>query len=734
MEKNFESNIFKSVLEQLNITPLSADTWIDSLKEILNNAIKIFKGGVTYGIYSINNQTIRLEIGGPNNEAHYINRKNLGERNISEGLIGKTIRNKQPYTIYNNVEDPDVRSDYLSGNSETKSELVVVIYNFSSSQISNQPLGIINLEANKDNIFNHTHGLLFSMIANWSGQLHARNEATKQTHEILNCISSLPSELQRIKSNYERRKTILLRLGNISQYITNSNVFAIALHDEKSYGYKILCHKSYPKELRELKGGDQEKSIPASIFRAHQTGIKTRGKPTIHRYGQDKLAPGFVESSIEDLKYFESICFDYEFENTRKIAALILGFNKDSPVETNTDNVRFLATIMAGLINQFEKIDDAESLMPVTESFVRLSKNNKKTKKDIFSYLDSTAKHLTNILNSTGAIFYELINEESESRITLNSLGSHIIDRSPLDWRDIFQDSPANMKKFQKLEAGEGEDDYSEFMIVVNSKQDSSRIDKYNIYAKCIKLHKKIIFVSLKKLENYHEILTLSETKRIILNSNLSLISSFVQNWLRENSVEYSLEGFRKVVGIWFQQIVEQNPQPNNKNLLFTAVHEFLRDWNPIAGTPYSAIFLISETTLEMTDASMTHLGAANLGLSKLKFNIANNINKEEKIGLTRKVWNERKSILSFSIQADGNDECRNFWQQIVINSANERFFAGVVIGNEESPRGVITINGTKPIFDVQKLSMEPSILPMLEIIAEELGKQIQNIENIVNY
>ncbi len=743
------SDLYDSILRKINVVESNHETWIEALKEILDDAVKIFPSNVTYCVYTIDSaaKTSHLEVAGTNNDAYLARRTIFGQKNINDGLIGKTIKDNHSYKIYDNVHDEAWSGIYITGNPATKSELVVKIPDL----LSTMPLGVINLESDTENIesdteekvFNDNHGLLFSFIANLAGQFKFRKDNELQNNKILNQASSLLSDRQNFTSNYIRRENLFLKLAQIAHDISKSDVFAVALHEEGVCPYEFLCfHDKYPEKLRKLKEEEQKQSVPAFAFTAHQTSTREAiGEPAIYPYELVKY-PKLIESRIDSsFNYFLSICFRYEFEDNRKIAAVVLGF-REVPIahiiDRISDKLKFLAKVISRLTNQFEHIDDRDSLISAIASFSNenTTAQNRNKLKDIDRYLNDHAGKLSKILHSTKCIFYQLINNDLESATALRDMGSDIGGESNIFWMDYFSKSPQHMDIFKKIESEGGCD---EFEIIVPITSDSNQHDKYNIYVRSVGRHTGIIFLSLKKFEEYHKTLKLSEIRKTILNAKISFVESFVKDWLIGNSIEYKLEGFKKVVHLWLQQVSDNSPKDKQdsskdkqecENLLFKAVHTFLERWHTIAGTKHSAILLVSEenkNTLEITKASMDHLNANHLPV--LKLDVGQSILNDPKIGLTQRVWKDRKSILSFSVRSSGSEECRNFWKEIAGNP-DDRFFAGVLIKSNKSPLGVLTINGLKPSLDVQKLSMEPSILPMLEIIAEELGNQIHLIKS----
>jgi hypothetical protein len=711
-QKNIKNIIRRDILEKLKSNDLVHERWIDSLSEILEVSVKIFGGGTTYCIHSCVNEgkTIHFETGGPSNEAHYAKRKDSEDRGIDQGLIGKSIRENQSYTLCNDVSSCN---SYIPANPDTCSELVIIIPSF----VSNTPLGIINLESKDKEVFNEDHGLIFSMIANWAGQ----RERELRMKKMLGSIASLPSELHTKKSNYARRNSLFSEMARLSSDIIQSDTFAVSLletGDQGSY-YKVIDHSNYPKSLLELTKAEQRRSVPAYTFRDHERDREASGEPTIHLYEAAKNFDS-IESNIDSsLSYFLSICFDYELEGAKKVAALILGFEKNPEVNREIrDKLKFLTKIIIWLTHQFGVIDDNKALLSAMK---KLSEANTNSIKNMGSLLNNFAEQIVEILHCSGFIFYEL-KEDINAGESLIELGSYIGERSNIFWREYFITKKlAYFKKLKKENEG-----FWEFSADIESKNDPQKQEKYNIFVRSIRLHKQIFIVSLKKLKDYHESIVLSSTSRTILDARIIALESFVKNRLRENSTEYSLLGFRQLISIWFKQVSESAGEKKDREFaLFTATHNFLQDWIEVAGTPYSAIFLASGTSLEMSEASMKHLKCA--GQAPLKFS-ANPIGQ---VGLTQMVWKNQESILSFSVATEGNQECQSFWKTVTNSPPDQRFFAGALItGKNVKDRnvnfGVLTINGDQPTYDITQFSMKPSILPMLEIIAEELGKQLQ--------
>jgi len=268
----------------------------------------------------------------------------------------------------------------------------------------------------------------------------------------------------------------------------------------------------------------------------------------------------------------------------------------------------------------------------------------------------------------------------------------------------------------------------------------------YRIFARPVRLFgsgKEVLFVSFKAVEEArYESLRFSEVSRAILGDELTIIESMVKLKQSEEQRDALHHGFVTAVRMWLGSCVEnvsaQAPGDREDKLLRGA-HEFLKVWRPL-DTPYSAIFLIDEaqTTLNLSPATVEHLRAIlkskKRGLQALAklpaFDVAYGSEMATR-GLTAGVWRDGSRI-SFSVEQEGNPDCKDFWFGISGVPATRRYFAGVRIYHRNSgvKFGILTVNGPKPpeFFPRRIEEAEWHLIPMLEILGEELAAYLCEI------
>jgi hypothetical protein len=100
--------------------------------------------------------------------------------------------------------------------------------------------------------------------------------------------------------------------------------------------------------------------------------------------------------------------------------------------------------------------------------------------------------------------------------------------------------------------------------------------------------------------------------------------------------------------------------------------------------------------------------------------------------GLTYSVFRgPSKSLVSVNVIEQGSRQCIKWWDNAVGASATGRYFAGarIIDPKHSEAYGVLTINGNKPPdFIDRELEAEWEVLPLLEVLSDELARHLGKI------
>lgn len=227
---------------------------------------------------------------------------------------------------------------------------------------------------------------------------------------------------------------------------------------------------------------------------------------------------------------------------------------------------------------------------------------------------------------------------------------------------------------------------------------------------------------------------------RHLLDLQLRSISTLLEQKKYKENTKTFKSSTKAAINLLFGNLTIMETQTRTKEerekRVFDEVHNLLENWTNTIDTSYAAIYRYDSDAdqLIMTRSTVEHIEKKTnkSGIQPLVLNVSTKSDVVEK-GLTFSVWNgSSRSIFSANVNSQGSRECIQWWDNAVGVCALGRYFAGAKIIDpscSENIYGVLTLNGNKTPDSLNKeLEVEWEILPLLEVLSEELGRQLGKI------
>jgi hypothetical protein len=708
-------------------------TFPEALISIVGDLSNICLGEVFYSIHTIYNDMIRFIAGGP--EMYLERRKSTDEVPITKGLIGKTLSKNSLFNIYNRVDEQE---GYRKANDHTKAELVIKIPNITSKDI----IGVINIESSEQDAFDHLDGIIFSIVAAWEASRFINERWLVSREGLLDNIINLLHQIRDAPGSFDN---IYDTFAKIVKSVLPYDAISILSLSYMNIGDDSNLNKKENIETDYLEGHEKEKdntnfnkkisSLLLNIFDS--------GSPLTENINEfcDKYR---IQERRQETKYAIGARHPHKYQLSPPNGAILLEFNDVRESEKNdsqtTQQIADLCEETKGLSTLAKEWRDLHNVVEMIPLMVKDISIDTDTR----DLLRSVTEQLKNNIRADACIFYEISpkNENNQQELTLLADSIKPGFESNVFWTHKVKKNWAQISTTLKHSK------YHDAAIII-SPSSKGTPKNYRIFATKVhaSLYKEILFISLKASgEKKVRIFSMSKVSHKIIDVQLRIAALILERNKLNITNNAHLQGMRYALQMWFKQIVESSEsksQEELKELIFQEAHRLLENWEGVIGPPFTAIFEYNEEEqrLVMTASTYNYLKKkakdkgilSSFPLSPLHFDINPNSSMASK-GLTHKVWvGDDSSQVSFKVSSEGDVDCRKWWDGAVGARSKNRYFAGSKIThpNKRDRYGVLTINGIKPQrFLHRPLEVEWEVLPLLEILASELARQLASIED----
>lgn len=707
-------------------TDFAHDTkWPTYLTKALDLFTEVFTGDVVYTYHEVTLDKITLLLGGP---IGYLSRRS-GRDVVSrdEGYIGKTLKlSDELFKIYSHVNKED---GYLCANESTKSELVIKIFDADQSDV----VAVLNLESSKEADFNFLDGIVFSLIAAWQKVSMTEDDSERQRIAILQKFSDI---FQRV-GELSKDESLISSYADLLKYLLPYNAFSIVSTpriSERIENKRInidFCYGYDDPERYKAECSINGRTFPYYVLVSEEYQEELIGEHD--NYNIRRFRPS--------TEYALGACFPkrvHGFPPTQ--GAVLVEFDKRI---THIDEPSHILQEMAELYGQIkqasEKFKEWGDLVHVASSLPGLDfiQNDNLTATD---FLDRMAEELSSTLNAERCIFFEISNEEQTPVLKTVASFPRVGNGSNILWSTEV--NRLFVEKIQ-VELRQREDFVDCITIEVPGIEGFT---SYTVFATRLRARlndREFLFVSLENAKTDKPSRPIiSKVVRNVLSFELQSISSILEKKQYTGSTRALKNSMQTAIQLLFNEVdAKTDTFEKTEEAIFDKVHSLLKRWTSIIGTPYAAIYKFdkSKNKLVMTQSTYKSIKEEYKNLnSKVKFPeepLVIDVNPKSQLsdkGLTYSIWTGRnRSLISINVGEQGSRQCIEWWDNAVGANARGRYFAGAkIIDTKQSiSYGVLTINGNKPAnFIARELEAEWEVLPLLEVLSEELGNYLSKL------
>jgi hypothetical protein len=718
--------LFTQLISNLPRGIIYDNKWPKHFTKALDSFISVFNGQVVYTYHEVSHDKIMMRFGGPSN---YIDRRRGPDEVIkSEGYIGKTLQSTHElFQIF-----PEVREDngYLRANDSTKSELVIKIYDSTQSTV----IAVLNLESTVEDDFIFLDGLVFALIAAWHENVRIEDvcEDTKvaiikKFSEVFQAVGEIPKD-----------DSVVSTYGELLQYVLPYNAMSLAtrvLKPTESKGIKVAYCKGYsdPHKYK------NECSSNGLTFPYH---VLLSGEL------QEELIELYDNYGIKNYRalteYALGACFprrERSCSYPSTDGAVIVEFNKRPTHIDAKEILQEMAELYGHVRQTSEQLTEWSNLAKVVSSLPKfdLITTDELTATEFLAHM---AEALFSTLCAERCIIFEICSEAQKSSLKTVASFPRYGKNSNVLWSAII-----NQIYIETIQQHlKGRTDYEGLLPKNISGLDNNY--SYGVFATKLQASlngREFLFVSITNInESDNTYSTLPKATRSILSFQLQSISTVLEKKRLEKSINTLKNSIKTAIQLLFKEIISTNNGTIDEleEAIFDRVHSLLEQWNSIIKTPYAAIYKYDKKNeqLIMTKSTVKHIekqfnflkrNSSQKPLEPLLFDVNPKSQLADK-GLTYSVFRgPSKSLVSVNVIEQGSRQCIKWWDNAVGASATGRYFAGarIIDPKRSEAYGVLTINGNKPPdFIDRELEAEWEVLPLLEVLSDELARHLGKI------
>ena len=703
-------------------TDFTRDTkWPGYLTKALDLFTEVFTGEVVYTYHEVSDDKITLLFGGP---IGYLSRRS-GRDEVSrgEGYIGNTLRlSDELFKIYSKVNKED---GYLCANDSTKSELVIKIFDADKTNV----IAVLNLESSKESDFIYLDGIVFSLIAAWQQVSMVEDDSEKQKIAILQKFTEVFQRVGELSNN----ESLVSTYAELLKYLLPYNAFSIVSTpriSERIENRRInidYCQGYDDPEKYKAECSINGRTFPYYVLVSEEYQEEHIGEHDNYN----------IKSFRASTEYALGACFPkrvHGFPPTQ--GAILVEFDKRL---THIDEPSHILQEMSELYGQIkqasEKFREWGDLAHVAASLpgLDLIQNDNLTATD---FLDRMAEELSSTLNAERCYFFEITNKE------LNPVLKTVASFPRVGNTNILWSTEVNRLFVEKIqiELRQREDFIDCISIKVPGIEGYTN---YTVFATRLQARlndREFLFLSLKNAKTDKPTQPIiSKVVRNVLSFELQSISSILEKKQYKGSTRALKNSMQTAIQLLFNEVdAKTDSVEKTEEAIFNLVHSLLKRWTSIIGTPYAAIYKFDKATnkLHMTQSTYKYIKEEYKNLnSKVKFPeqpLVIDVDPKSQLsdkGLTHSIWTGRnRSLISINVGEQGSRQCIEWWDSAVGAKTRGRYFAGAKIIDikHSTSYGVLTINGNKPAnFIARELEAEWEVLPLLEVLSEELGNYL---------
>lgn len=718
--------LFQELINNLQRGIKFDNKWPKHFTKALDLFISVFSGKVVYTYHEISCDKIMMRFGGPHN---YIDRRR-GDDEVSrsEGYIGKTLEAADElFKIFPQVNE---ENGYLRANDLTKSELVIKILDSTQSNV----VAVLNLESSEESDFHFLDGLVFALIAAWQENVRIEDACEEQKVAIIKKVSEVFQTVGEIPKD----DSVAATYAELLKYVLPFNALSLAmrvLKTNESKGIDIAYCEGY----NDSSMYKQECSSNSLSFPYH---VLVSGEP------QEELIGTFDNYGIKNYRksteYALGACFpkrerSCSFPSTE--GAVIVEFDKRLTHIDSKELLQEMAELYGHVRQTSEQLIEWSNLAKVVSSLPKfdLMQSDDLTAKE---FLEHMAEALFSTLSAERCIFFEIFSEAQKSSLKTVASFPRVGKTSNVLWSAII-----NRLYIERIQQHlKGRTDYEGLLP-----KDYSGLDRnysYGVFATKLQASlngREFLFVSIANANGanlFYPIMP--KATRYVLSFQLQSISTILEKKKLEENATTLKNSIKVAIQLLFEELINKNKGTTEEleEAIFDRVHSLLEKWTSIIKTPYAAIYKYNKQNeqLLMTKSTVNYIARQFKGLRRnssqnplkpLFFDVNPKSEVADK-GLTYAVWRgPNKSLVSVNVIEQGSSQCIKWWDNAVGASAHGRYFAGARILDLKQSKayGVLTINGNKPPdFIDRELEAEWEVLPLLEVLSEELGSHLGKI------
>ncbi|MDY7093874.1 MAG: hypothetical protein SX243_12960 [Acidobacteriota bacterium] len=736
--------------------------------DLLSSAVEWCTPRTIFSVHTVVRQKIRYEWSGP----RFLEgiRKGWRDVPISDGCIGKALAEGVTF-----LNVPDVLSagdDYLNATQGfTRSELVVVLP--SSRGLRNRR--VFNFECEAVDGFSDQQILALSLLGNAiAAQWDALDEADLRLARLRNIREILDSDLPLGEKHrsYDASSPLPDSVVELMQGYIPFSAVAVSTNIPLDFDYAFTLDYYHGQDLARLRDKGFFRSRSSASFEA---GDLDEGETlVVDKNNLERLEA--VRDFRPETRTAIAAAVPKTDPRSARSSAILFEFNTheifssyDHKVVVELGRLFSSLSALTSRLKSLETLERAVSLLPrldlLNVPLLGVSGDDPTPiSRTVLSLLDNVLRAAAETLHANGCVIYQIL-EGRPGQDRLQKLGLYQDpDKSSLpdipmhfiineNWPKIAKNLASGTYEFLALieagaEVGSGisfdhkSDQGAAAGAVVEPEGQPDLAEPtaqhYRVYCQGLRiLGCRTIFASFKSVSDQRaQTLQMSQSSKAALGLILKILRVGLEGVEAGNKSRSEVKVLTTAMSMALQPAEHRVlGAAIRRDELFSKAHEFLAQAIPIS-EKHTAIFEVSADLkkLVMSDATFHRLRqeavqkrGKDFKLPRLKLSLAE---AEGGAGLTTRVFHSKEQVFSLTIDDEGSDSCRAFWELVTGVPAGRRYFAGAPIpGEAKEVHGVLTLNGIAPPHAKNRsFEMQWKIMPILREVAKELGRQLQII------
>lgn len=711
MQRPDEATRYRRYLELLaSVDPgtSSEGRWWNMVESLFTQITFDLPGSATFSLHEVVGENVIYRHGGPEGRKHLRTRTQPTHRKL--GRIGSALLSQQPFDITADVKKFKRGQDYVEGRPDTRSELVIPIRGPQAL-----PLGVINIETDIPDAFDHIDGNAIACLAAWLGIVIAG--AGNPVVAEVEVLRLLKRQLDGVRSAVSDAEKQQLLFANTLQLINAILPFRAAgvVTAVNSAPHHLYLNIEFLKEMSlSPEKMAQFRTRPDTFSSAIIRNCLEKPNDIIIRT-YDVNDPGPERFPIQEFRpktaYTVGVGLTYQTTERRQLAILL---DFDQRVDFGpgaSDALRNAASCLRSLLSLVEDDRLATKRKQIVEGAIARSADLRDIKKTShYEFGSRCMEAVRKAIHASGCGIFFLRNEVLDSH-AYEGVGNNVYWSAELT------------KQLHQLEPARTRDEEVEFM---HSPSDGG---EFIVFAKRIRLFSEGLFVSIKDVSGRPELRGMSTTTREIVRDFLPVIE-FAS---RERCAFGELQWVSDALATSLKQ---QLRNLRKRGSIVAAVHGFFEEWEPVRN-PYCAIFEVRsdpddrEIGLAMTKESLKYIMAkahpsrfSKIHQAPLSFDF-----EAHGKSLTVQAWRQGEL---FCESVEGAPHCTEWWDGITGVGPQSRMFAGAAIvrrskEGQAERLGVLTLNGPRSETAVMHPEQMRGILTVVRAAAEGLGEALGN-------